>query len=100
MPLEIQTIDGCQTVCLTGALTVWEAADTWCTLLPLLNSAGPLTVDLGTVEQCDGAGLQIVCQLLKAAEAPERTVALSTPSAPLRAALERAGIAASLTEKV
>ncbi|MBR9982038.1 MAG: STAS domain-containing protein [Desulfatitalea sp.] len=92
MPIETQPIDGRSTVRISGALNIWEAADVWRALLPLLSSPDPLTVDLSTVETCDGAGLQILCQIARAAGAPNADIRIDTPSPAVTAALALAGL--------
>ncbi len=92
MPIESQTFDHGRTVFVRGALSIWEAADTWRTLLPLLSSPDPMTVDLSEVESCDGAGLQIICQIVRAAGLPDAAITLGPPSPPVTAALVRAGL--------
>jgi len=65
MPVVKETIDGRCRVHLEGALSIWEAAATWNSLYALLSAPEPLEVDLSAVESCDGAGIQILCQLRK-----------------------------------
>jgi len=92
MPIESQTIDHRRTVFIRGALSIWEAADTWRGLLPLLSSPDPMTVDLSEVESCDGAGLQIICQIVRAAGSPDADITLGPPSPAVTAALVQAGL--------
>lgn len=92
MPIENQIIEGRRMVLIRGALNIWEAADTWRGLLPMLSSPDPLTFDLSEVESCDGAGLQIVGQIVRAAVAPGADITIGTPSPAVMAALAQAGL--------
>ena len=92
MPIETQPIDGRCAVRISGALNIWEAAETWRALLPLLSSPEPLMVDLSAVETCDGAGLQILCQIARAAGEPDADIRIGTPSPAVTAALALAGL--------
>jgi anti-anti-sigma factor len=66
MPVDSQIIDG-QCVCrVSGALNIWEAAVIWGHMFPLLATCEPLSVDLSEVDACDGAGIQIICQIQRA----------------------------------
>jgi anti-anti-sigma regulatory factor len=68
MPLENLTIEGRRTCRISGALCIWEAAAVWGQLGPLLAEPLPLTIDLTAVEECDAAGIQILCQIRHIAE--------------------------------
>jgi anti-anti-sigma regulatory factor len=65
MPVVNEIIDGRNRVRIVGALSIWEAAATWSNLYSLLSVPGPVEIDLSAVESCDGAGIQILCQLHK-----------------------------------
>lgn len=65
MPVENKIVDGCNRVRIVGALSIWEASQTWNNLYSLLSAPGPVEIDLSAVETCDGAGVQILCQLHK-----------------------------------
>jgi anti-anti-sigma regulatory factor len=65
MPVENEIVDGCNRVRIVGALSIWEASHTWNNLYSLLSAPGPVEIDLSAVESCDGAGIQIFCQLQK-----------------------------------
>ncbi|MBI5552967.1 MAG: STAS domain-containing protein [Desulfobacterales bacterium] len=73
MSVVNEIIDGCNRVRIVGALSIWEAAATWSDLNSLLSAPGPVEIDLTAVESCDGAGVQILCQLHKLlAQRPEQ----------------------------
>jgi anti-anti-sigma factor len=92
MPIESQTIDG-RCVCrISGGLNIWEAAAVWERILPLLSAAQPLIVDLSAVDACDGAGIQILCQLQRAGQAPGAPVALTGASTAVITTMKQAGI--------
>jgi len=63
MPIENDIIDGRPICRFIGALTIWEAADTWQQILPIFSYKGPFDFDLMQVDECDVAGLQILCQI-------------------------------------
>ncbi len=65
MSVVNEIIDGRNRVRIVGALSIWEAAATWSNLYSLLSAPGPVEIDLSAVESCDGAGVQILCQLHK-----------------------------------
>jgi len=92
MPIESQTIDG-RCVCrISGGLNIWEAATVWERILPLLSAAQPLIVDLSGIDACDGAGIQILCQLQRAVGAAGITVALTGASTAVTTTMKQAGI--------
>jgi anti-anti-sigma factor len=92
MPIESQTIDG-RCVCrISGGLNIWEAAAVWERILPLLSAAQPLIVDLSGIDACDGAGIQILCQLRRAADNPGIPVALTGASTAVTTTMKQAGI--------
>jgi ABC-type transporter Mla MlaB component len=96
MPVRNETIDGRCVVRISGALSIWEAAATWSALYPLLCTVDPLEVDLTAVETCDGAGIQILCQMHKLlAERPEKGRVTGTSRA-LREASRLAGLDSDL----
>ena len=92
MAVANETINGRNVVRLDGALSIWEASTTWKKLHSLLCAPGPVEIDLGAVESCDGAGIQILCQLHKMlAERPDKGH-ITGISNELRAAMRLAGL--------
>lgn len=95
MPIENEIVDGCNRVRIVGALSIWEASNTWNNLYSLLSAPGPVEIDLSAVESCDGAGLQIVCQLHKLlAQRPDKGQ-IAGISDGLREAMRLAGLDAA-----
>jgi anti-anti-sigma factor len=92
MTLDIQTINGDSVCRLDGALSIWEAAGLWQQLQPLLGGPNPLIIDLGDVRACDGAGVQILCQLRRAVQHPAGRIRIQRISEPIGAALRLAGM--------
>lgn len=92
MPVTNETIDGRNRVRISGALSIWEAAAVWGGLHPLLTAPGPLEIDLAAVESCDGAGIQILCQILKILQGRGENGRVSGISDPVREALRLAGL--------
>jgi ABC-type transporter Mla MlaB component len=92
MSVSNETIDGQCMVRINGALSIWEAAATWGTLYPLLCAAEPLEIDLTAVEGCDGAGIQILCQMHKLLADPSGKARVIGISDGLREAMRLAGL--------
>ena len=96
MTVENEIIDGRRVVRISGALNIWEAAATWEALYPLLCAVEPLEIDLTAVEGCDGAGIQILCQMHKLLADPSGKARVIGISDGLREAMRLAGLDAEL----
>lgn len=94
MTLDTETVDGRKVCKLGEALTIWEAADTWTRLQPLLKtkSKTPLVFDLSAVSSCDGAGIQLLCQIRRAVEDHKETHFISGLSEKLAVIVQQAGL--------
>ncbi|MDA8137738.1 MAG: STAS domain-containing protein [Desulfobacteraceae bacterium] len=92
MTIEMETINGSKICRLNGVLGIWEAAAIWQQIHPLLASSEPLTVDMAQVSECDGAGVQIICQIRQAAQAKGKKIRLGHLSEPVLTALRIAGL--------
>jgi anti-anti-sigma factor len=93
MPIETKKQAGKCTCYLSGDLRIWEAAEIWHQLYPLLISAEPLCIDLQAVNSCDGAGVQILCQVLRqAADRGADTVTVGGVSETVVSTLQQAGV--------
>jgi len=92
MNIDNETIDGCMVCRFTGALTIWEAADTWHQLRPLIDTADALAIDLTGVDECDAAGIQILCQTWQAVRQRGKRCRIETISEPVFAAMQLAGM--------
>lgn len=64
MSVENKMVEGRPTCRITGDMRIWEAAEIWQKIHPMLTVTKPFAVDLSTVATCDGSGIQIICQLL------------------------------------
>ena len=94
MPVEHKTIDNRRQVRISGALGIWDAAATWKNLYALLCAPEPIEIDLSAVESCDGAGIQIFCQLHKMLAERPGNGHITGISDELRAAMRLAGFKA------
>ncbi|RJQ77196.1 MAG: STAS domain-containing protein [Desulfobacteraceae bacterium] len=92
MPIDIQTLENRSHCRISGVVNIWEAADIWRVLYPLICSPGPLRIDLAGIEACDGAGLQIVCQLQRLAGARAGGVRLEGAPEALLEVMREAGL--------
>jgi anti-anti-sigma factor len=92
MSVEKQTLDGRCVVSVRGALSIWEATATWGSLFALLETPGPLEIDLTAVESCDGAGIQILCQIQRTLAARADQSRITGLSDALGEALRVAGL--------
>ncbi len=92
MTVEYQTIDGSVICKLSGALSIWEAAATWKEISPLLSSKDPLELNLSDVEQCDGSGIQILCQIQRMIEKDQGRITISGLSESVQSAMHQAGL--------
>jgi ABC-type transporter Mla MlaB component len=96
MPVENEIIDGRNRIRICGALSIWEAAATWREVFALLGAAVPLEIDMTAVENCDGAGIQILCQIQKALAARTDQSRITGLSDGLREAMRVAGLNADV----
>lgn len=92
MPIETELIENRRHCRISGVLGIFEAADTWRVLGPLLCAGEPLHIDLSGIEACDGAGIQILCQIQRAAEADSGDIHIDTISESLLADIRHAGM--------
>lgn len=77
---------------LSGGLNIWEAGEVWQQLLPLLTDEKPLTLDLSEVSECDGAGVQILCQIRNISATQSNPITIESLSEPVTAAMQQAGL--------
>lgn len=92
MNIKTENVNG-DTVCrMTGALTIWEAADTWQQIKPLLSKVASVTLDMARVDECDGAGIQILCQARQVISKQGGTLHIEAISEAVFAALQMAGM--------
>lgn len=58
-----------------GPLTIYTVAEEHRRLLGLFPSGAPLRLDLDSLTECDGAGLQLLCSLQRSADKAARPLA-------------------------
>lgn len=89
------------TLVLEGELTIYQVAQ----IKPLLHEAlssskaalAPLRLDLAAVTECDGAGLQLLLALARAAIADNARIELKKVPPDIAAIFERYGVAGHFT---
>ena len=91
MPVESQIIEGQRICMVSGELRIWEAADTWKRILPMIIDTEPLAIDLSKVDGCDGSGVQIIYQLLTIDATSQKAVSFLRVSDSVAAAMQQAG---------
>lgn len=91
MPIEAKMHEGQCQCRISGELRIWHATDIWNRLHPLLGASDPLCIDLQDVTACDGAGVQILCQVLRKA-ADRETITVGGVSEAVLSALQQAGM--------
>lgn len=99
MAIEKETADGRMVCKVNGVLNIWEAANIWQDILPLLTASEPLTLDFSDVSECDGAGVQILCQIQKIGTTLSKKIDIATLSQPVATALQQAGLDPNLFTK-
>lgn len=92
MTVVSNTVDDKLVCAVKGALTIWEAAAAWQHILPLLAASEPVTIDLSEVSECDGAGIQMICQIQQAAAGAQKKIRISDPSEPVLTTMQQAGM--------
>jgi anti-anti-sigma regulatory factor len=83
---------------LPAELTIYTAAETRNAWLAALSEPGEgaLAVHAGAVTEVDGAGVQLLASLSRTLAAQHRPLRLVEPSAAMRSACERLGLASLL----
>lgn len=85
---------------LAGELTIQQAADQHRALLDALaargGAAGSWTLDLGAIEACDSAGVQLLLATRQSLAALSAGLRLEHMTAPVREALRTYGLGADL----
>ena len=92
MAVESNIINGNCTCRISGDLRIWEAAETWQRLFPLLTGPEPLILDLESVESCDGTGIQILCQVLRLVRTGHKPISFCGASESIISAMHQAGL--------
>jgi|SRR5579872_5196367 len=81
-----------------GDLRIGSVADAKPELVALLAAGSEIRIDLGAVDRCDTAGVQLLLMTCASARAKGKKFVTISHSAALLAALDRAGIPAALLE--
>ncbi|WP_268797418.1 STAS domain-containing protein [Pseudomonas huanghezhanensis] len=68
MPITAETLDDTARVCIDGELTIYTVAELAGSLLPQMGAAPRLMLDLSQVTEMDGAGLQLLAVIQRAAD--------------------------------
>ena len=91
MPIESKMTKGKLTCQITGDMRIWTAAEIWKDIQPMIGGDKPLVFDLKAVTACDAAGVQILCQLLRAAKDRQYKIAFMGASDAIQSAMQLAG---------
>lgn len=92
MPVEIDSMEDHKVCKFSGGLTIWEAADLWQQIRPLLDASDPLVIDLAAVNACDVAGLQMLCRLRCSMKDTDRSIRVEGMPQAVAAAAQLAGM--------
>lgn len=92
MTVEKEVIEGTTLCRITGDLRIWDTADTWRRIHPLLAGDEPVTLDLSAVTACDAAGIQLIWQMLRAIRSGGEKITLARVSDAVLSAMQRAGL--------
>ena len=84
--------DGTVTLKIEGSLSIYEAAAFREELLTCFEKFEDLTLVLNGVDDCDTAGLQLLCAARKTAEATGKTLTVSDAPQPVTDTLQSAGL--------
>ncbi|MBT8339033.1 MAG: STAS domain-containing protein, partial [Desulfatitalea sp.] len=61
-------------------------------IFPVLTSAERVSIDLSAVTECDGAGIQMVCQMWRAMQVRGKSIRMTAVSTKALAAMQLAGM--------
>jgi anti-anti-sigma factor len=92
MSIKREEEDGCALVVIKGAMSVYEASDLHKELVACFEAHDRLILDLGEVNECDTAAVQLLCSAQKTAHASHKTFVVEGASASVLEALTRAGM--------
>jgi anti-anti-sigma regulatory factor len=65
MPYTIETVDGKTMMKIDESLTIYDVPALHEAFVNCFESGGEITVDVGSVTECDPAGLQLLCAVRK-----------------------------------
>ncbi len=78
---------------ITGPLTVYEAAEASEAMLACFEEENGLILDLTDVQDCDTAGVQLLCAARKTAQNAGKPFAVTGASGPVKTAVTGVGLA-------
>jgi len=96
--LNVETGDG-QRLKLEGALVVADVASLKARILDALKAGGPVVLDLGAVEECDTAGIQLLVASTRPASRDRPGVRIGPCSDAVRTTAARLGIRLMTTDE-
>lgn len=92
MEIEKNETDTGATLNITGPVTIYEAAELREDLSACLDEHPGMVLDLGGVEDCDTAAIQVLCAACKSAEHTGKPVSFQHPAKSVIQAAQRAGL--------
>ncbi len=92
MAYEMETKDGHAILKVNGRMTVSEAGSLRDKLVECFDNYNGLILDLQGVEECDAAGIQLICSVLKTANAIEKPFSVTNASRAVTESVVRAGL--------
>jgi anti-sigma B factor antagonist len=82
-----------------GQLTIYRVDELKRELLSLLNSNDFLELDIGNVNECDTAGLQLLCSLKKTSIETKKKFIITGESKSIEDVMVRTGITSDMIER-
>ncbi|MCP4352692.1 MAG: STAS domain-containing protein [Desulfobacterales bacterium] len=92
MVYELETKDEQAILKIDGKITVSEAGFLRDILIECFDGYNGLTLDLQEVDECDAAGIQLICSVHKTAIAKEKPFSVANASKALTETVVRAGL--------
>lgn len=92
MDIEKTQSDGKGSLKISGAMTIYEASDLRDQLLACLNEYDAIVLDMQGVQDCDTAGIQLLCAAQKSAQQMGKSFSLLGPAAKVVEAARNAGL--------
>ncbi len=92
MTFEMETKDEQAILKVNGKMTVLKASALRDKLVECFDGYNGLTLDLQDVEECDAAGIQLICSIHKTAEIMEKPFSVANASKAVVESVVRAGL--------
>ncbi len=96
MAVETKESDGRLTLEVSGAFTVYEVAEHREAFLAALMRSSDISLELGGVEDCDTAGVQLLLAVRRTVEKAGGSFAVSGLEGPVAGAMARIGIGSNV----